>query len=36
MKWTDARVKAYLMLLAIGSLVAAALADIKWIYIIWK
>ncbi len=30
MKWTEARIKAYLLLLAIGSLVAAILAEMKW------
>ncbi len=31
MKWTEARIKAYLLLLAIASLVAAILADNKWV-----
>ncbi len=30
MKWTEARLKAYLLLLAISSLVIAVLADYKW------
>ncbi len=30
MKWTEARLKAYLLLLAISSLVAAVLAEAKW------
>ncbi len=30
MKWTEARIKAYLMLLAIASLVSAILAESKW------
>ncbi len=30
MKWTEARIKAYLLLLAIASLAIAVLADAKW------
>ncbi len=30
MKWTEARIKAYLLLLAIASMVLAVLADAKW------
>lgn len=30
MKWTEARIKAYLMLTAVASLVAAVLAGYKW------
>jgi hypothetical protein len=30
MKWTEARIKAYLLLLAIASTVVAVLADYKW------
>ncbi len=31
MKWTQARIKAYMLLLAVASLVIAVLADYKWI-----
>ncbi len=30
MKWTEARIKAYLLLLAIASVVLAVLAESKW------
>ncbi len=30
MKWTEARIKAYMLLLALSSIVAAVLADYKW------
>lgn len=30
MKWTDARIKAYLLLAAVASLVFAALAQCRW------
>ncbi len=31
MKWTEARIKAYLLLLAIASMVLAVLAESKWV-----
>lgn len=30
MKWTDARIKAYVLLTAVASLVVAALAGMRW------
>lgn len=30
MKWTEARIKAYLLIPAIASLVIAALANMRW------